>query len=122
GHTAGIVLTVFATDFWSLFISTLLIGIANGFVEAACNPLVSSLYPEEKTKKLNQFHVWFPGGIVIGGLVAYGLETINFGWQWQMLTILIPTILYGILFFNKKFPLTERVTSGVSMTDMFKEC
>lgn len=122
GHTAGIILTILATGFWSLFFSTLLIGIANGFVEAACNPLVSTLYPEEKTKRLNLFHVWFPGGIVIGGLAAYGLEKINYGWQWQMLTILIPTVVYGILFFPKKFPLTERVSRGVSMKEMFREC
>jgi MFS family permease len=51
-HMAGILLTIFATGFWSLFISTLLIGIANGTVEAACNPLVTALYPENKTTKL----------------------------------------------------------------------
>ena len=41
-------------------------------MEAACNPLVASLYPENKTTKLNHFHLWFPGGIVIGGLLALG--------------------------------------------------
>src|SRR4051812_24293691 len=44
-HLIGIVLTVFASGFWSLFISTLFIGLANGTVEAACNPLVASLFP-----------------------------------------------------------------------------
>src|SRR5687768_8684151 len=65
-HLLGIALTVFATGYWTLFISTLLIGIANGTVEAACNPLVASIYPNNKTTKLNHFHLWFPGGIVIG--------------------------------------------------------
>ena len=68
GHLAGILLTIFAWDFWSLFGGTLLFGIANGSVEAACNPLIAALYPDNKTTRLNQFHVWFPGGIVIGGL------------------------------------------------------
>src|SRR3954469_4381130 len=63
-HLAGIVMTIFATGYWTLFLSTLLIGIANGTVEAACNPLVASLYPDNKTAKLNHFHLWFPGGIV----------------------------------------------------------
>ena len=36
-HLTGILLTVFATGYWSLFISTLLIGLGNGTVEAACN-------------------------------------------------------------------------------------
>ncbi len=59
-HLAGILFTIFANGYWSLFISTLLIGIANGTVEAACNPLVTALYPENKTTKLNHFHLWFP--------------------------------------------------------------
>ena len=44
-HLLGIILTITATGYWSLFLSTLLIGIANGTVEAACNPLVASLFP-----------------------------------------------------------------------------
>jgi len=70
-HLAGILLTIFASGYWTLFISTLLIGIANGTVEAACNPLVTSLYPDNKTTKLNHFHLWFPGGIVIGTLIVF---------------------------------------------------
>jgi len=60
GHFAGILLTIFAGGFWSLWISTLFIGLANGMVEAVCNPLVASIYPEEKTTKLNQFHFGSP--------------------------------------------------------------
>src|SRR5687767_10692922 len=63
GHALGIVMTILATGFWSLFLSTLVIGIANGMMEAACNPLITSLYPEHKTEKLNMFHLWYPGGI-----------------------------------------------------------
>jgi len=47
-HLAGILLTIFAQGYWTLFFSTLLVGLANGTVEAACNPLVTSLYPETK--------------------------------------------------------------------------
>jgi MFS family permease len=65
-HILGIVLTIFSGGFTSLFISTLCIGLANGTVEAACNPLVTALFPDNKTTKLNHFHLWFPGGIVIG--------------------------------------------------------
>jgi fucose permease len=122
GHIAGIILTIASSGFWTLFISTLFIGIANGFVEAACNPLIASMYPEQKTKKLNQFHVWFPGGIVIGGLVAFFLGKINLGWQVQVSSILLPSLIYGALFFNQKLPVTERVASGISTSDMFKEC
>ena len=70
GHLIGILLTIFAWNYASLYAGTLIFGVANGSVEAACNPLITTLYPEEKTTKLNHFHSWFPGGIVIGGLLA----------------------------------------------------
>lgn len=124
-HLAGIVLTIFAgsfsNPFWSLFFSTLLIGIANGTVEAACNPLVTALYPENKTTKLNHFHLWFPGGIVIGTLIVYFFDKAAISWQFQVAMMIIPTLIYGFLFAKQKFPLTERVSSGVSTADMYKE-
>lgn len=119
-HLAGILLTIFAGGFWSLFISTLLIGIANGTVEAACNPLVTSLYSDNKTTKLNHFHLWFPGGIVIGTLISFYFTKWGISWQIQVATMLIPTIIYGFLFFKLKFPVTERVAAGVSTAEMYK--
>ena len=119
-HLAGIILTITATGYWTLFISTLLIGIANGTVEAACNPLVASLFPEKKTTKLNHFHLWFPGGIVIGTLIVFGLNKLGVSWQIEVATMLIPTLIYGYLFFKLKFPVTERVAAGVSNATMYK--
>src|SRR3954469_3297291 len=83
-HLVGILLTVFASGFWTLFLSTLLVGIANGTVEAACNPLVAGLFTENKTTKLNHFHLWFPSGIVIGTVIAFVLNKIGIGWQIQV--------------------------------------
>ncbi len=125
GHAAGILLTIFANGFGMLYAGTLCIGIANGFVEAACNPLIATMYADDKTHKLNQFHVWFPGGIVIGGLVAFAISNMDLGvhsWQIKMGTMLLPMLCYGFLFFGQKFPVTERVASGVSMSSMFAEC
>lgn len=119
-HLAGIVLTVFAGGYWTLFISTLLIGIANGTVEAACNPLVATIYPNDKTTKLNHFHLWFPGGIVIGTLIVFLLDSLNIGWQVQVGLMIIPTLLYGYFFSKLSFPVTERVASGVSTSQMYK--
>src|SRR4051812_586468 len=119
-HLVGILMTIFATGYWSLFLSTLLIGIANGTVEAACNPLVATLYTDNKTTKLNHFHLWFPGGIVVGTLIVLLFSKINLGWQIQVATMLIPTLIYGFLFGRLKFPLTERVASGVSTGEMYK--
>ena len=119
GHFAGILLTIFAGSFWSLWTSTLLIGLANGMVEAVCNPLVASVYPEEKTTKLNQFHLWFPGGIVIGTLVAFAFGKIGLNWQWMMAVMLIPTIWYAVWMERLEFPVTERVANRVSDRDMY---
>lgn len=124
-HLAGIVLTVFAgsfgNPFWALFISTLLVGIANGTVEAACNPLVTALFPNNKTTKLNHFHLWFPGGIVIGTLIVYFMDKMGPDmWQIEVATMLLPTLLYGYIFSRQQFPLTERVSSGISTGEMYK--
>ena len=123
GHLVGIVLTLFARDFWMLFSGTLLIGIGNGMVEAACNPLIATLYPKEKTKMLNRFHVWFPGGIVIGSILGYFIVDIM-GMSWMVLvgTLFIPLVIYIYLFKGQEFPATERVASGVSYNDMLKAC
>ena len=122
GHAAGIVLTIAAWDFWSLFAGTLLFGIANGSVEAACNPLVASLYPNNTTTKLNHFHVWFPGGIVIGGLLSFVFGKLGLGWKAQFATMLVPLATYGVLFFGQPFPQTERVQRGESTGSMFAAC
>jgi MFS family permease len=126
-HLAGILLTIFSTGFWTLYISTLLIGLANGTVEAACNPLVTTLYPETKTTKLNHFHLWFPGGIVIGTLIVLLFDNILKGhfadkliWQIEVGIMLIPTVIYGYLFSKLDFPVTERVSSGVSTAGMYR--
>jgi MFS family permease len=119
-HLLGILLTVFASGYWTLFFSTLLIGIANGTVEAACNPLVATIYADDKTTKLNHFHLWFPGGIVIGTLLVFFLDKAGIGWQVQVGLMAIPTVVYGYLFSKLTFPVTERVASGISTNTMYK--
>ncbi|SHK98559.1 Fucose permease [Chitinophaga jiangningensis] len=119
-HLAGILLTIFATGFSTLFVSTLFIGMANGTVEAACNPLVATIYPNNKTTKLNHFHLWFPGGIVVGALVVFFLSGMGLNYKVQMATMIIPTLLYGYLFLKLDFPVTERVASGISNAQMYR--
>ena len=120
-HAVGIVLTITATGFWSLFIGVLATGLGNGMVEAACNPLVTSLFPNEKIKMLNRFHVWFPGGIMIGSIIAYFMiDVAHLNWQMLVAVLAIPLAAYGFLFFGQDLPKTERVTLGISTGDMWK--
>ena len=108
-HLLGLVLTMTAGGFWGLIISTFFIGFANGSVEAACNPLIADMYSEDQTSMLNKFHVWFPGGIVIGSLITYFLNPMGVSWQFLIAIMLIPTAIYGFLLLGQKFPQTENI-------------
>jgi MFS family permease len=120
-HLIGIILLLMAKDKTMLFIANVFIGLGNGSVEAACNPLVASIYTENKTKMLNRFHVWFPGGIVIGGILAWLLvDNLHLPWQILPALLFIPLALYGFLFFGQNIPETERVSTGVSYKDMLR--
>ena len=121
GHIGGTLLTIFAPNFAVLFIATVVIGIANGLVEAAINPLVATIYDKEKTAKLTALHAWFPGGIVIGGVLAFLFTQIGLGWQAKMLLMLVPSVIYTVMFVGQQFPPTERVAAGVPFGDMFRE-
>ena len=123
GHVAGIIIYLIAKDATMLFVGTVCIGIGNGMVEAACNPLVVSLYPDNKTTMLNKFHVWFPGGIVIGGLISYLLlEQMQLDWRIMIAILFLPAAVYGWMFLKLEFPQTERVQKGVSTKEMFMSC
>lgn len=120
-HLIGIVLLLMAKTYISLFIANVFIGLGNGSVEAACNPLVATLFPDKKTKMLNRFHVWFPGGIVIGSLLAaLVMDSMNLPWQVLVGLLFIPLAIYGFLFFGQKIPETERVASGVTYKEMMR--
>lgn len=119
-HAIGIIWTIMADSMTSLFLATLFVGIGNGMVEAALNPMIASMYSNEKTKMLNRFHVWFPGGIVIGAIVGwFVMDVLGMSWQIMVATLFIPTIIYGALFYGQNFPLTERVQMGISNSKMF---
>jgi MFS family permease len=112
-HTLGVVLTVFAGGYVGLLISMLCIGLGTGCTEAACNPMIADMYSgNTMNKMLNRFHMWFPGGIVIGALVSKVMTMFELGWQAQMWIVMIPAITYAVLFFGKKFP--ESTVEGAS--------
>jgi MFS family permease len=120
-HLAGPLMMIFANGFGMLFSGALVLALGNGTVEAACNPLVATLYPDNKTVKLNHFHVWFPGGIVIGGLLCFALSRMNItSWQLRLVFVMIPALIYGILFLGHSFPATERLQSGISFGGMWQ--
>ena len=116
-HALGIILTLYPGllgGYTGLLVSTFLIGIGNGCTEAACNPMIADTYQgAEMSTKLNRFHMWFPGGIVLGSLLSKFMTDANLGWQAQIWLILIPTLIYAYLFYGQTFPKpqNEGVTS-----------
>ncbi len=120
-HALGITWTLLATDLTSLFLATTFVGIGNGMVEAALNPMIASMYSEKKTKMLNRFHIWFPGGIVIGSIVGWlVMDVMGLSWQVMVAVLYIPLVIYALMFFGQQFPVTERVRMGVSGGKMLK--
>ena len=119
-HLIGVVGFIAAPSYSVMTYAMLLAGFGNGLVEAVINPLIATIYPEEKTHKLNVLHAWWPGGLIIGGLLGFALSKFGISWQIQMGIVLIPTLIYGILIFGQKFPLTERVASGISTGEMIR--
>jgi len=118
-HAIGILMTIYAVDYNTLLISTLLIGLGNGCTEAACNPMIADSYSGlDFNSKLNRFHMWFPGGIVIGSLISKFMTDSGMAWQTQVWVIIIPTVVYAYLFFGQTFP-KPRIAENTTL-DNFK--
>ena len=96
-------------------------GIGWGLVETVVNPLTATLYPDEKTTKLNHLHAWWPGGLIIGGLLGVAMAKAGMDWREQLFCILIPAVAVVVMCLGVKFPPTERAAAGISMGEMFKE-
>ena len=115
------VASIFATTGTAmLYAGFFTMGLSQGLVEGVINPLVATLYTE-KTKKLNMLHAWWPGGMIIGGLLAYALTGLGASWQIKLSLILIPAVIYLGMAIAETYPDTERVASNVSTGDMWRE-
>jgi MFS family permease len=110
------------TAYMFLYIGTFLFGLANGTLEAVANPLVSTLFPENRTHYLNILHASWPAGLVLGGLVGWILgDGMHLSWKLQLGLFLVPTVLYGVAFFGQKFPRSEASAKGLSIGEMLQE-
>lgn len=101
--------------------SLLLTGLGWGAVEAASNPMIAAVYPEEKAKRIVLIHAWWPGGIVIGGLCGVAFGALGLPWQLNLLLLLVPSLVMALMVARAEFPVTERVRNGVSYKDMALE-
>ena len=119
-HALGIILTIYSGGYTGLLLSTFLIGFGNGCTEAACNPMIADMYSgPQMNKMLARFHMWFPGGIVIGSLISKFMTDAGLPWQAQIWIILIPTIIYAFLYFGQTFP-RPKIEGSASLGENFK--
>ena len=121
-HVLQAVLLMFAKDYQTLYIGSVIGALGNGTVEAVINPVVATMFPKEKTKWLAILHAGWPGGLVIAGLFFIGADAQNITDPKLLVgVIFVPVILYGILLWGRSFPVQERVQAGVSFREMLQE-
>ena len=107
------------TAFQLLYWGSLILALGNGTVEAFINPVVATLFTKEKTKWLNILHAGWPGGLVIAGIIVIFMGDIP--WSIKIGIIGVPAIIFFLMLLPCKFPVSERVESGVSYREMLSE-
>ncbi|MEL6133839.1 MAG: MFS transporter, partial [Bacteroidota bacterium] len=123
-HVASAFITIFATGYDMLYLGTLIMALGNGTVEAYINPVIATMFKEEKTKWLNILHAGWPAGLVVGGLLVLGLDAMavdKMMWEVKVGLIFLPVLAYLFLLIGRKFPENERVAAGVSYKEMLKQ-
>lgn len=135
-HLASAIVTVAATPvfnssgkdaaFQCLYWGSFLFALGNGTCEAVINPLTATLYPKEKTHWLNILHAGWPGGLILGALLAVLFDFLNksgthISWEIQIATYVVPVIIYGGLMAGQRFPKSEASSAGVGIGTMLLE-
>src|SRR5262249_33057059 len=122
---AGFVYNQYGKDacYLCLLIGMWLFSLGNGTCEAVINPLTATLFPNNKTHWLNILHAGWPGGLILGALIGLGFNALGAGITWQMKlgVFLVPVLLYGLMMFGRKFPVSETSASGVTFGTMFMQ-
>jgi MFS transporter, DHA2 family, metal-tetracycline-proton antiporter len=119
-HLGGTLVLLTANGYWPLYIGTFVLALGNGAVEAAVNPLIATAYRHDKTKWLNMLHAGWPGGLVLGGLLALA-QGGGVDWRWKIGLVIVPVIVYSLMLLRQRFPVSERVAAGVSYREMLAE-
>lgn len=135
GYFAGVALVVFAARPTApvasifdhpgtsmLYAGFMIMGLSQGLVEGVINPLIATVYSDRKTQRLNMLHAWWPGGMIVGGLVAVLMTTVfHARWEIKLATILVPALIYLVMALRLRYPQTERVQHQVSYAQMWRE-
>jgi fucose permease len=104
-----------------LYLGFFMFGLSHGLVEGVINPLMASLYTDEKTRRITAVHAWWPAGLIIGGLLTLLMSNLGLPWQAKLGLILVPALTYLAMAWSLSYPQTERATSNVSTPDMWRQ-
>lgn len=105
-----------------LYWGTFIFAIGNGTLEAVANPLVATLFPNNRAHYLNILHAAWPAGLALGSILGWILDDkMHVGWKVQLAIFLVPTAIYGLMFLGQKSPQSEASEKGIKLADMFKD-
>lgn len=112
--------------YWCLYVGMFMFSLGNGMCEAAINPLVATLYPKQKTHYLNILHAGWPGGLILGGLLAYCFvgekaAVTSMRWEIPMAFFLVPVLWYGFIVIKERFPISEARAAGIHFGEMLAQ-
>ncbi len=119
-HVVGLAILFTAQGYWALYAGTFIMALGNGAVEAAANPLIATLFSEDKPKWLNRLHAAWPLGLMLGGILALGLGE-GVDWRIKVALMAAPVAVYAFLLFGRTFPQSERAAAGVPYRAMLAE-
>jgi len=112
--------------YWCLYVGMFMFSLGNGMCEAAINPLVATLFPKQKTHYLNILHAGWPGGLILGGVLAYCFvgekaKIMQLRWEIPMAFFLVPVLWYGIIIIKERFPISEARAAGIKFGEMLAQ-
>lgn len=97
-------------------------GCAWGATECSINPVVATLYRDEKTGKLNELHAWWPAGLIVGGLLSVlFFDALSLDWRLLVGLCIVPGIVLALWAARHRFPETESKAQGVTFNEMMAE-
>jgi len=111
-----------ASTFLLLNLAMVIWGCGWGATEASINPVIATLYSDDKTGKLNALHAWWPAGMIVGGLLSVlFFQLLDLSWQALMAMCILPGVLLAIWTMRHSFPQTESEAAGVTFGEMMVE-
>ncbi len=119
-HASSAIITIFAKNYWALYIGQFIVALGAGTVEAVINPVVATIFSKDKTKWLNILHAGWPGGMVLGGIFMLIMGP-AVDWKFKVALLLLPALLYGVMMLRCAFPVQERVKAGIPYKTMLQE-